>query len=306
MVVASTAQEAPRLEEYRRRGIQNGLKGLRLLKSAEIRAREPHLKAAGALLVPETGIVDFPGMAAALRRRLESQGVEFHFDAPLREARRGAGGWTLEAGDQQIESRFLVNCAGLYSDRVAAICGDLSAAAILPLRGEYYELSPAASALVRHLIYPLPDPAFPFLGVHFTRRIDGSIKAGPNAVFAFGREAYSWRRFHFGETLAALRFPGLRRLAARHWRMGLGEMHRSLSKSAFTRALQVLVPDLKENDLLPGGSGVRAQACDRDGHLLDDFVIVQKADAIHVINAPSPAATASLAIGERIARMLKG
>ncbi|MBX7058802.1 MAG: L-2-hydroxyglutarate oxidase [Leptospirales bacterium] len=302
-VVASSEGELPRLEELRRRGIQNGLRGLRLLKAAEIKRREPGLRAAGALFVPETGIVDFPGMAQALRRRIEGRGGEFLANCKLHEARLQGPHWKLCGDGFEVESGALINCAGLYSDRVAALCGEKVETAILPFRGEYYQLAPAARSLVRDLIYPLPDPAFPFLGVHYTRRIDGSIEAGPNAVFALGREAYNWKSFDTTETLAALLFPGLRRLAARHWRMGLGEIHRSLSKAAFTRALQVLTPDLKESDLLPGGSGVRAQACDRNGKLLDDFVVLRGRRAVHVINAPSPAATASLAIGEQIAAM---
>jgi len=305
LVVATAADELPRLAELEARGRANGLAGLRRLGAEEIREVEPHAAGIAALYVAETGIVDYPAVARAYGRRVEAAGGRVLTGARVTAVRRdggglgGLGGLIVETARGAVACRLLVNCAGLQADRVARLCGAAVDVRIIPFRGEYYEL--AREQLVRALIYPVPDPRFPFLGVHLTRRVHGGIEAGPNAVLALRREGYRWRDVSPRDIASTLGWPGFWPLAARFWRTGAYEVWRSLVKAAFVRDLQRLVPEIRGADLHRAGAGVRAQALDRQGRLVDDFCIVETERAIHVLNAPSPAATASLAIGRRIA-----
>jgi len=301
LVVATAPEELPRLEELEHRGGANGLEGLRRLGPAELREVEPHVAGIAGLLVPQTGIVDYVAVTNAYADEVRSRGGEVALRARLRRVRREDGALALDTAAGTFRARHLVNCAGLQCDRVARLCGARVGVRIVPFRGEYYELAERRRSLVRNLIYPVPDPRFPFLGVHFTRRVTGGVEAGPNAVLALKREGYGKTSFSARDALATLSYPGFWRLATRYWRMGSGEMWRSWHKAAFVRALQRLLPELRAADLAPGGAGVRAQALGRDGALLDDFAILEQDGMIHVLNAPSPAATASIAIGRRIA-----
>jgi L-2-hydroxyglutarate oxidase len=302
VVVAVDDSEIPRLDELEARGRANGLSGLHRLDRPGLRAREPHAAGVAALHVPEEGIVDYAAVCAALRDDILSMSGRIATGAGVTRLREHPDGWTAEtAGGGDFRGDFLINCAGLHSDRVCRLAGLDPADHIVPFRGEYYQLRPAAAHLVRHLIYPVPDPKFPFLGVHFTRLIGGGIEAGPNAVLAFGREAYRKTQWDPRDLAEALAFPGLWKFLARHPRMAWDEGVRSLSRRLFCHSLQRLVPDLREEDLAPGGAGVRAQAISRDGELVQDFRLVPGPCALHVVNAPSPAATACLAIGREIA-----
>jgi L-2-hydroxyglutarate oxidase len=303
VVVATDETEVPRLEDLFRRGVQNGVPGLRLIGPEELREIEPHARGVKAIHSPATAVVDFAEVARALSRELEQHGVELVLGARLAQARTDGTELVLETTKGTCRARLVVACAGLYADHVARLLGERPAVQIVPFRGEYYELRPGQS-LVRALIYPVPDPRFPFLGVHFTKRVSGDYEAGPNAVLAFAREGYRFRQVRWDELVEALRFAGFRRMAQRYWRTGLAEIYRSLSKRAFCKALRKLVPELELDDLLPGGAGVRAQAVAEDGSLVDDFVILSRPNAVHVLNAPSPAATASLAIGNYIAEQI--
>jgi len=303
VVVATAERELPALAELERRGRANGLRGLRRLAPDELRAREPHVRAVAALLVPETGIVDFGRVAEAMAADVRAGGGTVRTGVRVLGCREHGGGLVVETTGGPLHARVLVNCAGLQSDRVARRCGVRPDVRIVPFRGEYWTLVPARRGLVRGLVYPVPDPEFPFLGVHFTRRIDGAIEAGPNAVLALRREGYRWTDVSPRDVAALALWPGAWRMAGRYWRTGLGEVRRSLSKRAFVAALRGLVPDVCAADLAPGGSGVRAQAVLPDGRLLDDFRIVETPRMVHVLNAPSPAATASLAIGARLAAL---
>ena len=291
------------LDELERRGRANGLTGLARLRGEEIRAREPHAAGIAALWVPETGIANYPGVAAAYGRRIEARGCTVWTGARVHGVRPDGPGLVVETARGAVACRLLVNCAGLQSDRVARLCGAEVDVRIIPFRGEYYELVPERRSLVRGLIYPVPDPRFPFLGVHLTRMVGGGVEAGPNAVIALKREGYRWSDISPKDMASAASWPGLWRLAARFWRTAGFEVWRSLVKSAFVRDLQRLVPAICDEDLHRAGAGVRAQALERNGALVDDFRIVRSDHAIHVLNAPSPAATASLAIGRTIAEM---
>ncbi|MGE3308322.1 MAG: L-2-hydroxyglutarate oxidase [Limisphaerales bacterium] len=304
IVVATSEAELPRLAELHRRGEANGLDGIRFLSPTELREREPHVAGIRGLWVPQTGIVDYTAVALRIADRVRSLGGEIELGQRVESIRRGPTSVEIATANRTWASRILVTCAGLHSDRMARWTHPDLPLRITPFRGEYHVLNPSAQRLVRNLIYPVPDPAFPFLGVHFTRMIGGGVECGPNAVFAFGREAYRKSDFHLRDTLETLAWPGFRKVARRYWRTGLGEFHRSFSKAAFVRALQRLIPEVREGDLAPGGAGIRAQACDRDGRLLDDFDIRTDGNVIHVCNAPSPAATASLAIGATIAQRI--
>ena len=301
LVVATSPDEVPRLDELERRGGANGLEGLRRLGSHELREVEPHVAGIAGLFVPHTGIVDYVAVTKAYADEVRERGGEIVLRARLRRLRRSGGGLLLETAAGTFAAAHLVNCAGLQSDRVARLCGADPGVRIVPFRGEYFELAEHRRHLVRNLIYPVPDPSFPFLGVHFTRRVTGGVEAGPNAVLALKREGYRKTSLSPRDALATLMYPGFWRLATRYWRMGSGEMWRSWSKPAFVRALQRLLPELQAADLAPGGAGVRAQALAPDGALVDDFAIVAGGGMIHVLNAPSPAATASIAIGRHIA-----
>ncbi|MFF3715637.1 L-2-hydroxyglutarate oxidase [Streptomyces prasinus] len=298
LIVATRRDELPRLHALAQRGRENGLT-VRELGAAQITAYEPEVEGLAALRVGATGICDY---AAVARRLAASSGAEIRYGARVTrvDRRPDLGVAALTAAGDVVRGRVLVNCAGLYCDEIARLTGDDPGMRIVPFRGEYYEL--ARPELIRGLVYPVPDPAFPFLGVHLTRGVDAGVHVGPNAVPALAREGYDWRTVRPRELAAALAWPGSRHLARRHWRHGTGELHRSLSRRAFTEAVRRLVPAVREADLIPAPAGVRAQAVLRDGTLADDFLIREAPRAVHVLNAPSPAATASLPIGREVAR----
>jgi L-2-hydroxyglutarate oxidase LhgO len=301
VVVATSDGELGRLDELERRGRANGLAGVRRLTAAELREREPHAAGIAALLVPQTGIVDYTRVVRDFAEEIARRGGAIRTEARVTGIERRGGRVVVESTAGALEAKVVVGCAGLESDRVARMAGLAIDVAIVPFRGEYWMLAPGRASLVRHLIYPVPDPAFPFLGVHFTRRIGGGIEAGPNAVLALKREGYARSSFDARDAWDVARWPGFWRMARRHWRNGLREQARSISRRSFARACAALVPEVGPEDLVPGGSGVRAQAVARDGSLCDDFVIAEGERMVHVLNAPSPAATASLAIGEHVA-----
>lgn len=303
VVVATDESELPRLEELHRRGTANGVAGgVELIGPERLREIEPHAAGIRALHVPATGIVDFVGAARRFADIVREHGGEIRTRTAVRNIRREGSEWIIETTGDTVRTRFLVNCAGLYSDWIARRAGCNPAVRIIPFRGEYYRLAAARDHLVKTLIYPVPDPSFPFLGVHFTRMVRGGVEAGPNAVLSLKREGYRKTDFNLAEAWNTLSFGGFWRLAGRYWRTGAGEIHRSFSKRAFVHALQRLLPALQEDDLEPGGSGVRAQAIDPNGTLVDDFSIEVMNDVVHVLNAPSPAATASIPIGRTIAQ----
>ncbi len=300
VIVATGEDELPRLEELRKRGEANGLTGLRLIGSPELRELEPHASGLQALLVPSTGVTDYALVCEKYAQLIAANGGTVRTSAAVTGIKRSAQEIVVETNKGAFATSSLINCAGLYSDRIARMAGDDPGIMIVPFRGEYYDLTPERSSLVRALIYPVPDPHFPFLGVHFTRRITGRVDAGPNAVLALAREGYRHNDISARDLASSLAFPGFWRMAGKHWRNALGEWHRSLSKRAFVRALQRLLPEIRESDLVPGGSGVRAQALKPDGALVDDFQFVSSGKVLHVLNVPSPAATASLMIGKTI------
>ncbi|MBI4593148.1 MAG: L-2-hydroxyglutarate oxidase [Candidatus Rokubacteria bacterium] len=306
VVVATREDELPRLQALYERGQANGVPGLALIDRDRLRELEPHAAALRGIHSPTTAIVDYKEVAAALARELGDRGVTFETNARVTAISRVGGEIELTTPRLAVRARRLVNCGGLYSDRIARMAGAATDVKIIPFRGEYYFLRPERRELVRGLIYPVPDPEFPFLGVHFTRTVHGDVEAGPNAVLAFAREGYTFGRVAPGELWETLTYRGFRTMARRYWRTGAYEMYRSLSKASFVRALQRLVPDIRPDDVTPGGAGVRAQAVTPDGTLVDDFRIAEGPDAIHVVNAPSPAATASLAIGRHIAAVAAG
>ena len=300
VVVATSADELPRLEELHRRGTANGVAGLEMIGPERLREIEPHAAGIRALYVPTTGIIDYVRVAEQYAALVQEAGGEIRCTQQVRKIVSTDGQLVVETASDTIRTRAVINCGGLQCDRIARLAGAEPALQIVPFRGEYYTLAPNKHALVKNLIYPVPDPAFPFLGVHFTRTMTGEREAGPNAVLAFAREGYQWADMVPQELWETLRFSGFRTIARKYWQTGLGEIYRSLNKAAFLRALQRLLPELQAEDLLPGGSGVRAQAISTDGALVDDFVITSSPHAIHVLNAPSPGATASLAIGQQI------
>ncbi len=305
LVVATEPSQLAALDQLERRGHANGLAGLRRLRAEELKEHEPAVAGIAGLLVPQTGIVDYTAVTQAFARIMSEAGGEVWTSARVAGVRRNNGGLVLETLKGPVEARALINCAGLQSDRVARLCGVEPGVLIVPFRGEYYELVPERQSLVRNLIYPVPDPRFPFLGVHFTRMIAGGVEAGPNAVLAFRREGYTRTSFSARDSAEMLTYIGFWRMAAKYWPMAIGEWHRSFSKRAFVKALRGLVPGLGDGDVHPSGAGVRAQALDPHGALLDDFRIVESDRMVHVLNAPSPAATASISIGETIAGMAR-
>jgi L-2-hydroxyglutarate oxidase len=306
LVVAVSADELPRLRALHERGQKNGLQGLRWLTPEQARDLEPHAACAAALHVPEEGIVDYAAVCQALAAELRASGVDLRTNCGVTTLRVTTRGWVVTTTSGEIECEFIINCAGLYSDVVARMAGERPTARIVPFRGEYYVLRPERQHLVRNLIYPVPDPTFPFLGVHFTRRVLGGVEAGPNAVLAFAREGYTNTKVNLRELADALSFPGLWRFLARHPRTVARELGQSFSKQRFAKALQRLVPELQPDDLAPGGAGVRAQTMLPNGELVHDFQWIERPRALHLLSAPSPAATASLAIGEEIARRAAG
>lgn len=302
IVVATDQKELENLNILYERGIANGLKGIKRLSASEIKEYEPYCEGIGGLHVPQTGIIDYTEVTQKYKEVFETRykGI-VKFNNKVEDIRLGSIGVEVTTNRDVYRSHLVVNCAGLYSDRIAQLALKQLDVRIIPFRGEYYEIKPNKHYLVKNLIYPVPDPAFPFLGVHFTRMINGGVEAGPNAVLAYKREGYKKTDVNVGELIESLTWKGFLKIASKYWPSGLGEMYRSYSKGAFTKALQRLLPDLKQSDLKVGGSGVRAQACDKNGGLIDDFLFVEEDRMINVLNTPSPAATSSLAIGDTIA-----
>ena len=303
VIVAVEASELPRLEALYQRGLANGLVAKKLTAS-EVREIEPYVSCLAGIHVPSTGIVDFRGICLKLVDLIAERGGELRLSTGVKAIHTGRSECVLETSRNPLSARRIVNCAGLQSDRMARLAGVKVSARIVPFRGEYYELKPERRYLVRNLVYPVPDPNFPFLGVHFTRMIDGGVHAGPNAVLSLKREGYHRTSFDVRDFFETASYPGFWRFAAKHARAGLGEAYRSLSKPAFVRSLQKLIPEVNEHDLVSGEAGVRAQALYPDGGLVDDFLIITNQRTVNVCNAPSPAATASLEIGRYVAERL--
>jgi L-2-hydroxyglutarate oxidase len=303
IVVATEKQEIPLLNNLFDRGAQNGLLGFRMLKAEELQEYEPHVHGVAGFFVPQTGIVDYKAVAAKYATLIKENGGEIKLGERVTDVRLSSTEVTVITDQRSYSCSLVINCAGLYSDKVARLTSPEIQVKIIPFRGEYFKLVPEKEHLVKNLIYPVPDPNFPFLGVHFTRMMKGGVEAGPNAVLAFSREGYKKTDIRLGELSETLAWPGFQKVARKYWRTGFGEMYRSFSKAAFTKALQKLIPEIREQDLTDGGAGVRAQACDRTGGLVDDFLILEKKQVINVCNAPSPAATSSLSIGETIATL---
>lgn len=304
LVVAVDDREVKRLKNLHERGRQNGLQGLRWLGREEMREIEPHVAGVAGLHVPQEGIVDYPEVCKALLKKISAQGGKTVTHAKVTKLRPTTKGWVAGTTAGEFEADFLVNCAGLHCDRVSELAGKKREVRIVPFRGEYYKLKPERQHLVKHLIYPVPDPQFPFLGVHFTRLIHGGVEAGPNAVLAFAREGYKKTDFNPLDLFDALSFSGLWKFLGTHKRMCWEELKRSFSKNFFCASLQRLVPEVQIEDLETGSAGVRAQAMSPDGALVQDFSFVRGRRVLHVLNAPSPAATAALAIGEEIAQQV--
>jgi L-2-hydroxyglutarate oxidase len=301
VIVATRDDELPYLETLYKRGAENGLENLKLLTSGQIKEREPHVNGLEGIFVPQTGIINYTTVAEKYADFIRTNGGEIIFNSEVKGiTEKSDSVETITANDVHV-AKYVISCAGLQSDKVGKMTNPKLPVKIIPFRGEYYKIKEAKKHLVGNLIYPVPDPNFPFLGVHFTRMIDGAVEAGPNAVLAFKREGYKKTDFNFNDTVETFTWPGFIKVAKKYTRMGLGEFYRSYYKPAFVKALQRLIPEITGDDLEPGGSGIRAQACDRYGGLLDDFYIEKGKRVIHVLNAPSPAATASLAIGETIA-----
>ena len=301
VIVALHESELGRLQDLYERGTANGVRDLEIVGPERLKEIEPHTAGVRALWAPHTGIVDFTKVAAAFANKFQQAGGDIFTGAAVKKITRSTGSVALETTKGTLQVKYLINCAGLYADKVASMTGENIGVRIIPFRGEYYTLRQESHHLVSGLIYPVPDPQFPFLGVHFTRNIKGHVEAGPNAVMALRREGYRKRDFSLGDSLGNLAYPGFWKMAIKYWKVGMGEVYRSYSRRVFLRDLQRLLPEIQNSDLASGGSGVRAQAVARDGSLLDDFSIIQSGDAIHVLNAPSPGATSSLAIGEHIA-----
>jgi L-2-hydroxyglutarate oxidase len=303
IVVATEEYELPKLNELYQRAQANGIEGVEEIGVERMREIEPHVRGIKGLWVPVTGIVDYPAVCAKYAELIRKKGGVIQTSCSVLNVINKGDETVVVTTGSDVHTKMLINCCGLHSDRVARLAGANPGAKIVPFRGEYYKLKPARQSLVRHLIYPVPDPRFPFLGVHFTRMVLGGIEAGPNAVLAFKREGYTRLSFNFRDAIETSLYPGFWRMAFKYWRTGMGEMYRSVSKAAFVRALQKLIPAVRAEDLDDGGAGVRAQALLPDGSMVDDFKIVREPHAVHVVNAPSPAATASLSIGEQIAGM---
>lgn len=303
LVVASDESEINELDKLFERGLENGLVKNTIIEKERIKDFEPNLRGVKAIHVPYTGIIDYSEVCVKLAENISTLGADIYLEHQVEKIENHSNYVVISTSQKEFETTQYINCAGLYSDKLAALTNKNIDTRIIPFRGEYFMLKPEKRDLIKNLIYPVPDPNFPFLGVHFTRMINGGVEAGPNAVFAFKREGYHKSDFDFNETLESLVWPGFRKVALKYWKTGIGEFYRSFSKPAFTRALQKLVPSIQEDDLVPAEAGVRAQACDKFGGLLDDFKIIEEPNAIHILNAPSPAATSSLSIGKTIAEM---
>jgi len=303
VIVATRKEEIPLLNNVFQRGIENGLTKIKKISAAEIRAIEPYVAGIEGIKVPYTGIIDYKQMSIKLGELIQNLNGEIFLSQKVTGIIEKEGYSIVKTENREFETKLVINCAGLFSDKIAALTFPDVDVRIIPFRGEYYELKPEKRYLVKTLIYPVPDPNFPFLGVHFTKMINGGVEAGPNAVFAFKREGYNKTSFDAGDFFGALAWPGFRKVAMKYWKTGIGEFYRSFSKSAFTKALQQLVPEIQKDDLVSANAGVRAQACDRTGGLIDDFLFLEKEHIINVLNAPSPAATSSLSIGNTVAYM---
>lgn len=301
IIVATTPSEIAAMEKVLERGIANGLQGLKKLNQGELKEHEPHVRGVEGIFVPQTGIIDYIEVAAKYASEFERMGGEIKLNTLVTGLKRNSSSTEVRTEGATYAARLFINCGGLLSDRIARLNEKNLDVRIIPFRGEYYKIKEERKGLVKNLIYPVPDPNFPFLGVHFTRMIDGAVEAGPNAVFAFKREGYHRSDFDWKDFQESISWKGFRMVAAKYWKTGMGEFYRSYSKAAFTKALQALIPDIREEDLEPAEAGVRAQACSRDGGLVDDFLFSESAGIIHVLNAPSPAATSSLSIGTTIA-----
>jgi len=305
LVVAIDESEIPALNELERRGNENGLVGIRRLNSEEIKEYEPYCSGINGLLVPETGIVDFKQVTQTYANIVRNYDGEIKLNTKFLKLKKNQNHLILETSNGEIFCKNLINCGGLQSDRITRKCGENPGVKIVPFRGEYYELKSEKQHLIKNLIYPVPDPRFPFLGVHFTRIVQGGVEAGPNAVLSFKREGYKKLSFSIKDTLGIFGYRGFWGMASKYWKMGFGEFYRSFRKKAFVNALQHLLPEIQIDDIQPAGAGVRAQAVGKKGSLIDDFHIIQSEKMIHVLNAPSPAATASISIGRTIAKMAK-
>ncbi|HSI78769.1 MAG TPA: L-2-hydroxyglutarate oxidase [Lunatimonas sp.] len=305
VVVATKDDQIPLLNKLLERGLENGLQGSRAISINELKEYEPYCTGVAALHVPQTGIVDYKKVSETFANKFLELGGQLFLGCEVLDIVSEGAVSTVTTTKDPVDTRLLVNCAGLYADKIAEMQEkkpiDIR---IIPFRGEYYKLKKDREYLVNNLIYPVPDPNFPFLGVHFTRMAKGGVEAGPNAVLAFKKEGYKKSDFNYREFMDAVTWPGFQKVAAKYWKTGIGEYYRSFSKHAFTKALQQLIPEVQSSDLIPGGAGVRAQACDRDGGLLDDFAITENKRCIHVLNAPSPAATSSLSIGEVVTELV--
>ena len=306
VIVATNESQLQSLNNIYERGVQNGLENLRIISAGELKEIEPHTNGIKAIKVPQTGIIDFTDVGLKLREILESRNCDFIFNQEVKKIYSNNNEIIVRTRDEENKSYKLVSCCGLQSDRIAKLDNNNLQVRIIPFRGEYYKIKESKKYLVKNLIYPVPDPSFPFLGVHFTRMINGDVEAGPNAVLAFKREGYKKTSFNLGDTLETFGWPGFTKVIRKYWKTGMGEFYRSFSKNAFVKALQNLVPEIGKEDLIVGGAGIRAQACDRDGGLIDDFYFVENKNIVHVCNAPSPAATSSLSIGKHICDKLLG
>lgn len=305
IIVATSNEEIPALENIYNRGLQNRLHGIKRLAKDELKEIEPHVTGLGGIFVPQTGIIDYPALAQKLMSIFMSEfGGEVAFENEVKDIKVTNSGITVISNNATFYTKKLITCAGLFSDRITSLTQKSNDLRIIPFRGEYYKLKPEKTHLVKNLIYPVPDPKFPFLGVHFTRMIGGGVEAGPNAVLAFKREGYRFRDFNFNDAKDTVSWPGFWKVLMKYGKTGFGEIYRSLSKTAFTKALQKLVPEIEEEHLIGGGAGVRAQACNRNGLLIDDFSISNLGNVVHVRNAPSPAATSCLSIGESISELI--
>ena len=302
VIVATDESELPTLQMINDRGIANGLGDLKRLSKEELKEHEPHVNGIEGIFVPQTGIINYKKVSLKYAEKIKEMGGEIFLGEKVVDVRTGKPS-TVITIKNTYKADLVINCGGLYSDKLAKMTMKDVDLKIIPFRGEYYELKPEKQHLVKHLIYPVPDPNFPFLGVHFTRMIEGGVEAGPNAVLAYQREGYTKSDVNLAEFVESLSWGGFQKVALKYWKTGLGELYRSYSKAAFTKALQKLIPEIQEDDLVPGGAGVRAQACDRTGGLLDDFKILENEFVVNVCNAPSPAATSSLSIGNTVADM---
>lgn len=301
IIIATEEKELAALQTLYERGIANGLTGIKIISPEEIKELEPNATGIKGIVVPQTGIVDYKIVSVKIAELLKKKGAEIKFGEEVIDIKLNSNEVEIKTKKNNYTSSILVSCAGLYSDKIGIMIDAKINFRIIPFRGEYYQLKDSSRKLIKNLIYPVPDPEFPFLGVHFTRRIDGIVEAGPNAVLAFKKEGYKKSDFNISEVINTLSYRGFHKIAVKYWKTGFYEIYRSLSKKEFVKSLQRLLPVIKEEDIIPGGSGVRAQACSKDGKLIDDFLFIENERAVNICNAPSPAATSSLSIGDTIA-----